>query len=145
MCNTVSTSMWQVLKKWITHRWDRSRVWRRQRWRATGRDATVTPPLCRESQGYKQVLLMYTGRFTPDSPLYLTDFHIVTNCVWVCVVWGCVWMCVCSFLLSCHSSICYLLVFLCITGKSLIFVLSLWRWMIFDLSNYTFGGFCLTT
>lgn len=30
---------------------------------------------------------MYTGWFTLDSPLYLTDFHIVTNsvCGWACV------------------------------------------------------------
>lgn len=42
-------------------------------------------PLCRESRGYKQFILMYTGYFTLDSPLYLTDFHIVTNSVCACV------------------------------------------------------------
>lgn len=67
---------------------------------------------------------MYTGRFTPDSPLYLTDFLIVTNCVCVgvCCVRVYVDVCVCSFLLSCHSTICYLLLYFSVLLENLLFL-----------------------
>lgn len=65
---------------------------------------------------------MYTGYFTLDSPLYLTDFHIVTNSV--CVNF--------YFLAIPQFVICWVFCSVCIIGKSLIFLL-LWKWMIFDL------------
>lgn len=146
MCNAVSTSEWQVLKKGDEE--TGAGVWRPEGGNA-GSAATVMPPLCRESQGYKQLILMYTGYFTLDSPLYLTDFHIVTNSVClrarVCV---CVYVCGCVnfyFLAIPLFVICWVFCSVCIIGKSLIFLL-LWKWMIFDLlKKYTFCGFCLTT
>ena len=130
-----------------------------ERWRAHGKCWDSDASSMQRVAGIlkkKQLILMYTGYFTLDSPsVYLQTFiSLPTVCacvsVSVCGVRACVCVCVCvNFYFSCHSL--YLLfvgVFcsVCIIGESLIFLLS-WKWMTFALLKniiYKFCGFFLS-
>lgn len=74
MCNAVSTSEREKVKNGM---------------RASAKEAVtrIHRKCCHYAENHediKQLLLMDTGYFTLDSPLYLTNFHIVTNSVRVC-------------------------------------------------------------
>lgn len=93
----------------------------------TGSAATVTPPLCRESPGLKkkQLILMYTGYFTLDSPsVYLQTFiSLPTVCARVRLACMCVCVCVLISIFLAIPSICYSLGFfaLSVLSENLLF------------------------
>lgn len=140
MCNTVSTSVWQELEEGTTRREGRGR---KGRWRDTGSAATAAPPLCRESQGYEQVPLMYTGWSLQTLLCILQTFKpSVCACVRVCT----------------RASVCVSFYFLAIPLFVVCcFLLCLYNWKIsyfsivvtldeiwFVEKKNMFCGFCLT-
>lgn len=102
-----------------------------ERWRAHGKCCDSDTSSMQRVAGIKkkQLILMYTGYFTLDSPsVYLQTFiSLPTVCARVRLACMCVCVCVLISIFSCHSL--YLLfvgVFcsVCIIGESLIFLLS---------------------
>lgn len=139
MCNAVSTSEWQVLRKGITHRGDRSRVWRpkeaalESHRQCCDGDASSMQRVTGIKATYSDVHWIFHSRLSSVS--YRLSYRY-QQCVCVCVNF--------YFLAIPLFVICWVSCSVCIIGKSLIFLLS-WKWMIFDLLKNTFCGFCLTT
>lgn len=144
MCNAVSTSKWQVQNKGITHRGDGSRA-RGPKEAPLERykkccDSDVSSMQRVAGITHSEVhWIFHHLAQSLDSPLYLTNFQIVTVCVGACVrTYVRAWI---SFLAIPLFVICWVICSVCIMiiivssniiGKTLIFLL-LWKWMIFNL------------